>query len=98
MQHNYFVYITTNPRKTTLYTGITNNLQRRLQEHFNNSGNSETFAGKYYCYNLIYYERFQYSEHAIAREKQIKKFNRAKKEKLITDNNPFWRFLNNEID
>jgi putative endonuclease len=97
-EHNYFVYIVTNPRKTTLYVGVTNDLKRRLQEHFDNCGNPKTFAGKYYCYNLVYYERFDFIDHAIDREKEIKKWNRDKKNKLIEGYNPFWNFLNNQID
>ena len=50
--HNYYVYITTNPHKTVLYTGLTNDLRRRIIEHFNNRGNKNLFAGKYYCYYL----------------------------------------------
>ncbi len=96
-QHNYFVYITTNPNKSTLYVGITNDLSRRLSEHYGNKGKSHSFAGKYYCYNLIYWERFQYVQHAIEREKEIKKWRREKKEKLINDLNPKWKFLNDDI-
>ena len=58
----------------------------------------KSFAGKYNCYHLIYFERFQYIEHAIEREKEIKGWIRKKKEKLINDFNPNWRFLNSEID
>ncbi len=63
--HNYFTYITTNPRKTVLYTGVTNDLQTRLKEHFTNRGKSETFAGKYFCYKLIYFEHYSDVNHAI---------------------------------
>lgn len=93
--HNYFVYITTNKNKTVLYTGITGNLKTRLQEHENDSKEIRIhFTGQYNVYYLIYWERFQYVEHAIAREKQIKGWTRAKKEKLISDFNPEWTFLN----
>jgi putative endonuclease len=95
--HNYFVYITTNPKKTALYVGVTNNLNCRLQEHFMNCGNANTFAGKYYCYNLVYYERHIRVDHAIEREKEIKKWSRSKKEALIKSMNPFWKFLNMEV-
>lgn len=95
--HNYFVYITTNPKRSTLYVGMTNDLQRRLQEHFMNSGDAATFAGRYYCYNLIYFERHTQIEHAIEREKEIKKWSRVKKEALINTQNPFWKFLNQGI-
>ncbi|WP_375560915.1 GIY-YIG nuclease family protein [Bernardetia sp. OM2101] len=96
-EHNYYVYITTNPRKTTLYTGVTNDLVRRLQEHYDNSGQKQTFAGRYYCYNLIYWEHFQWIQDAIDREKEIKGWRREKKEALINEMNPKWRFLNNDI-
>lgn len=90
MDHNYFVYIITNPSKTTLYIGVTNSLRRRIQEHFENRGDSKTFAGRYYCYNLVYWERFSYINHAIEREKEIKKWRREKKEALIISQNPKW--------
>jgi putative endonuclease len=70
--HNYYIYITTNPAKTVLYTGVTNNIARRMQEHYENRGKKETFAGKFYCYNLIYWERFSHINDAISREKEIK--------------------------
>src|SRR3979409_1680625 len=54
--HHYYIYIVTNPERNVLYTGVTNNLGIRLMEHYANRGNTKTFAGKYYCYNLIYYE------------------------------------------
>ena len=93
-QHQYWVYIVTNPRKTSLYIGVTNDLSRRLQEHFENRGNVETFAGKYFCYNLVYFDEFKYIDKAIAREKQLKKWSRKKKENLIEMSNPKWKFLN----
>jgi len=93
----YYVYIVTNPNRTTLYIGVTNNLPARITEHWENRGKPETFAGKYFCHNLIYYETFQYIQTAIAREKEIKKWNRKKKEALIDTKNPEWVFLNEEI-
>lgn len=97
--HNYFIYILTNKNKTVLYTGVTNNLKRRLFEHKEDSSNRrKTFAGKYNCVYLIYFERFQYIEHAIKREKEIKGWIRSKKEKLISNFNPEWKFLNDKID
>ena len=97
--HNYFVYITTNPEKTVLYTGVTNDLERRLEEHHeDNIGLKKTFAGKYFCYNLIYYEYYGHIQWAIGREKQIKGMSRKKKEKLIEKFNPDWRFLNSEVE
>jgi putative endonuclease len=56
--HNYFTYIITNPGKTVLYTGMSNGMKRRIVEHYLERGKPETFAGRYYCYHLVYYERF----------------------------------------
>ena len=94
--HNYFVYMVTNKHKNVLYTGVTNDLQRRIYEHEN--GLLPGFTKKYNCHFLIYYEHFQYIEHAIDREKEIKKWRREKKDQLITSFNPDWIFLNEEID
>ncbi|MGH2553470.1 MAG: hypothetical protein ACRDEB_07125, partial [Chitinophagaceae bacterium] len=62
-----------------------------------NKGLPKTFAGKYYCCNLIYYEEFQYVKNAIAREKELKGWRRSKKEALIKTKNPDWTFLNKAI-
>lgn len=97
MNHSYYVYITTNPGKEVLYTGVTNNLAQRIAEHYLNRGNSKTFAGKYYCYELIYWEHFQYINDAIAREKEIKGWSRKKKLTLIQSNNPNLLFLNGSV-
>jgi putative endonuclease len=96
-QHHYHVYIVTNPEKTVLYTGVTNNLAQRLTEHWENRRNPKTFAGKYYCYNLIYYEYFPYIKNAIIREKEIKGWRRQKKTDLIKTLNPNWVFMNVEV-
>jgi putative endonuclease len=96
--YNFYVYITTNPDKSVLYIGVTNDLRRRLYEHTENKGKPNTFAGKYYCYNLVYYEHFTHIEHAIEREKEIKKFRREKKDKLIEAFNTEWTFLNEEVN
>ncbi|MCY7329033.1 MAG: GIY-YIG nuclease family protein [Saprospiraceae bacterium] len=97
--HNYYIYIATNPDKTVLYTGVTNDLDRRMEEHHeDNTGEQKTFAGKYFCYNLIYYEYYPHIDWAIAREKQIKGMSRKKKEALIAKFNPQWRFLNSAAE
>lgn len=96
--YNFYVYITTNPDKTVLYVGVTNDLGVRMCQHYENKGNKKTFAGKYYCYNLVYYEHFSHIEYAIAREKEIKKWRREKKIALIESTNPSWKFLNEEIN
>jgi putative endonuclease len=84
-QHLYFVYIVTNHERTVLYIGVTNNLEVRLAEHFFNKGQPKTFASKYYCFNLIYFEEFQYVNDAIAREKELKGW-RPAKERSIDQN------------
>ncbi len=95
--HSYWVYIIANSRKSTLYIGVTNNIVRRLVEHYQNRGKPETFAGRYHCYYLVWYEWHQYIPAAIAREKALKHFTRQQKELLITEMNPKWRFLNIEL-
>ena len=95
--YNYFIYIVTNNSKNVLYIGVTNDLPTRLAQHFENRNKPETFAGKYHCYNLIYWERFQYINHAIEREKELKKWNRSKKIFLIEEFNPEWKYLNDEV-
>ncbi len=96
-EYLFFVYIVTNHERTVLYTGVTNNLEARLEEHYFNRGNPRTFAGKFYCYNLIYFEEFQYINDAIAREKELKAWRRLKKEALIKTKNPDWMFLNKSV-
>ncbi len=95
--HKYFIYIITNYNKTVLYVGVTNNLERRLTEHFLNRGNSNSFTGKYSCFYLLYYESYKYIYDAIDREKEIKGWSRKKKESLIKKENPNWNFLNSKI-
>ena len=95
---NYLLYIMTYYTKTTLYIGVTNNLQRRIQEHEINSIQSFGFSGKYNCPHLVYWERFDKMIFAIKRDKQIKNWRREKKNKLISDFNPEWQFLNSDIE
>ncbi|NJB69845.1 putative endonuclease [Saonia flava] len=98
MLHSFFVYIVTNENKTTLYIGVTNNIQRRLSQHYFDSKNQKiSFAGKYNCYHLIYYEGFESIKTAILREKELKKWRREKKDNLINSFNPDWEFLNQEV-
>lgn len=94
---SFYVYITTNPAKNVLYTGVTNDLVRRMQEHYDARGKDDTFAGKYFCYNLVYREFHKYIRNAIDREKEIKGWRREKKIALIESFNPEWLFLNGEI-
>ena len=98
MLHNYFVYIVTNKYRTTLYIGMTNNIQRRISQHYFDSQNSrKSFAGKYNCYDLVYYETFDTPFEAITREKELKKWRREKKNKLIVSFNQKWESLNNQV-
>jgi putative endonuclease len=94
---NYFVNIMTNYTKTTLYIGVTNNLKRRVQEHFDSPADSNSFCSRYNCRYLVYWERFGKMRYAINREKQIKKWRREKKNLLIAEFNPEWNFLNDAI-
>ena len=89
----FYVYILTNHQKSVLYIGVTNDLHRRLLEHKNSAGNPGTFTGKYYCYHLLYYEQHQNVQLAIARETELKKWSRKKKEQLVSSINPQWNFL-----
>ena len=95
--HNYYIYILTNKSKTVLYTGVTNNLQVRINYHRNPIPFSKAFTSRYKCFYLLYFEHFLEIEDAIKREKQIKGWSRAKNEKLITEFNAEWRFINDEI-
>jgi len=92
--HKYWLYIVTNPNRSVLYIGVTNNLKLRLDQHYRNRGKRDSFAGKYYCHNLILFEEFNYINDAIAREKQLKKWSRSKKVWLIEKTNPNWEFRN----
>ena len=96
-QHHYYVYILTNFQQTVLYTGVTNNLAQRLYEHWLNRGNRKTFTGRYHCNNLVYYEYTPYILNALAREKEIKGWRRAKKLELIKTLNPQMCFLNSKV-
>ena len=91
--YNYCIYITTNPAKTVLYIGVTNDLKRRLKEHFENKGKNKTFTGKYYCYNLVHYEHFVSIDEAIKREKELKGWSRKKKDALIKTTNSEMNFI-----
>ncbi len=90
----FYVYILSNPKRTVLYIGMTNSMVRRLDEHIKNKLKGNTFASKYNCGDIIYYEVFQYVNEAIAREKQLKKWSRKKKEELISSYNRHWLTLN----
>lgn len=91
----YYVYILTNSNHHVLYTGITNNLIRRIYEHKHHV--VDGFTKRYHVDQLIYFEQTTDVYAAIAREKQVKGWTRAKKVKLVTDQNPSWKDLYSEI-
>ena len=88
MQKQYYVYILASKRNGTLYTGMTSNLHKRIWQHKNKF--IPGFTEKYKVTNLVYYEIHEDPVEAITREKQIKKWNRAWKMKLIETENPEW--------
>lgn len=88
-----FVYFMSNGTGTT-YTGITNDIERRVREH--KLGEPPGFTSKYKINRLVHYEEFEYVNEAIAREKQIKKWGTAKKKALIMEANPNWEDLSAE--
>ena len=95
MERQYYVYIMSNRHNSVLYTGITNNLERRVYEHKQEL--VEGFTKKYRVTKLVYYEIFDDPENAIWREKQIKAGSRAKKIALINAMNPDWRDLYEDL-
>ena len=86
---SYYVYMLANTHRTVLYTGVTNDLLRRVYEHKNHL-DKKSFTAQYNVENLVYYEVTNNPEAAIDREKQIKSWNRKRKEKLIESKNPNW--------
>lgn len=89
-----WVYILTNRKNRVLYTGVTNDIVRRTYEH--RTKQVDGFAEKYNAFKLVYFEETSSIESAIAREKQIKGWSRAKKIELIESVNPEWRDLMKE--
>ena len=89
--HVYYVYILTNTHHNVLYTGVTNDLERRCYEH--KQKKIKGFTQKYNVDKLIYFERFDSIDSAIAREKQIKGFSKEKKLALINKANNDWKEL-----
>jgi putative endonuclease len=89
-EKRYYVYIMAS-RSLTLYTGVTGSIYRRALQH--KAGEIEGFTKKYHVNRLVYYETFKYVNAAIAREKQIKAWTRAKRLALIKTMNPAWQDL-----
>jgi len=91
----YFIYMMTNRSRVVLYTGVTNDLARRVWEH--QHGTVKGFTKKYKLDTLIYYDACSDIRDAIAREKQVKGWLRAKKNALVETNNPKWIDLSPQL-
>ena len=90
--YTFYTYILTNKNRTVLYTGVTNNLKVRLKQH-KEKLNPNSFTARYNVEFLVYYEKFTWIQQAIAREKELKKWNRNKKIDLIKESNPVFEFI-----
>lgn len=95
MGNSYCACIMTNRNHTVLYTGVTNNLTRRVCEH--KSRLVEDFTKKYHATKLVYFEAYDSPRSAVAREKQIKAGSRQKKLDLINAMNPEWKDLYDKL-
>ena len=93
---NYYVYIMTNSFGNVIYTGITNDLIRRVYEHRNHF-EKNSFTSRYNLEKLVYFETTSDVQSAIEREKQIKSWNRKRKNKLVESRNPNWEDLYESI-
>ncbi|NIM67249.1 MAG: GIY-YIG nuclease family protein [Armatimonadetes bacterium] len=91
MKNNFYVYILASKKRGTLYIGMTSNLIKRVYEH--KSDLVDGFTKKYGVNRLVYYEIHGDAEAALSRERQMKKWNRAWKLKLIEEHNPEWNDL-----
>ena len=86
---NYYVYILTNAHKNLIYVGVTNDLIRRVYEHKHHL-DADSYTAKYNIDQLVYFETTSDVYSAISREKQLKGWNRARKNKLVEMKNPGW--------
>ena len=91
----YYVYLLTNQNNKVLYVGVTNDLCRRLYEHKNEI--MDGFTKRYHLHKLVYYEEYSSPNEAIEREKQLKRWVRAKKNWLVERENPKWVDLTEEV-
>ena len=92
----YYVYILANNTNTAIYVGVTNDLVRRMYEH-RHEINPDSYTARYGIHRLVYYEFTNDPYCAISREKQIKGWNRARKNKLVETQNPHWKDLYESI-
>ena len=87
-----FVYIMANKYNTTLYIGVTSDLEKRVQEHKSGLDKS-SFTYRYNCHKMVHYEIYNDIRYAIIREKQLKNWNRKWKDAMISKGNPEWEDL-----
>ncbi|WP_298962564.1 GIY-YIG nuclease family protein [uncultured Roseibium sp.] len=92
----FFVYVLASRQRGTLYTGITNDLGRRVHEHLQKTGSK--FTRRYGVTRLVYYEVFEDPNTAITREKRLKRWPREWKIQAIEEFNPDWRDLYEELN
>ena len=92
MERGGYVYILTNKSNKVLYTGVTSDLESRVYQH-KQKEYPDSFSARYELNKLIYYEKFNFIEYAIKREKQIKGGSRNAKIDLVSKKNPFWNDL-----
>ena len=92
----YYVYILSNCTNTAIYTGVTNDLIRRVYEHKNHA-DPKSFTSKYKVEKLVYFEETNDVKAALEREKQIKSWSRDRKTDLIFERNPHWVDLYNQL-
>jgi putative endonuclease len=95
-RHSYFVYILTNCSRHPLYVGMSNSAATRHWQHSNPVPWEVSYTARYRLDRLVYLEHFQYVNNAIDREKQLKRWSRAKKIKLIESVNPKWNDLSRQ--
>lgn len=88
--NSYYVYILANKLHSVLYIGVTNDIYRRVAEH---RAGLDSFTKKYGVHHLVYYETYSEVRLAIEREKELKGWNRFKKERLVKESNPHWEDL-----
>lgn len=93
----YYIYLTTNSKRTHLFAGMTNDLQEELINIFLNKRSKTTFATKNSCFHLLYYEKTDVAHEALDRLRQVRHMAREEKENLIRSVNPMWKFLNSQL-
>jgi len=92
----FYVYLLASRKRGTFYTGVTNDLARRIHEH--RDGQGSAFTRRHHVYRLVYYETYPTLEEAIRREKRLKRWPRDWKIRTIEASNPEWRDLYEELN